>query len=162
MGNIKMTIDNIPKKWSRSSALKTAQAKYYNKNKEKIVAEQLLYNLDYVKKPFICECGDSIKRSGKYYHIRSNRHARRMENIAKGISAGSQLCNTKYDCECGSRILNKNKKTHNNSAKHIKYIKSLIPVTQTLEDIEEEEIENVETEISTLIDLLNSPEFKII
>ena len=142
--NVSTTAEAIQEsKWSRSNALKKAQQKYYVKNKKKITDAQLEYNLVYVRKPFLCPCGDEIKISGKYYHLRSARHNRRMKNIADGIPACSQNSNLKYNCECGATLLNKNKSTHNKSSKHIDYMKSkLLPVP-----VEEEEhlneIENI-------------------
>ena len=129
-----------PKKWKRSEALKVAQKKYYQKNKKKLVEDQLKYNYDYVRKPHICECGDNMKYSAKYLHLRSDRHKRRMENIEKGIPAGHQPCNSPYVCECGSKILHKNRTQHFKSSKHQNYLKSkLLPIPNICMTIHEEE-----------------------
>ena len=114
------------KKWKRSDALKIAQKKYYEKNKTKLVEDQLKYNYDYVRKPHTCPCGDTFQYSAKYLHLRSDRHKRRMENIENGIPAGHQPCNSSYDCVCGSKILHKNRTQHFKSAKHQKYLKSIV------------------------------------
>ena len=129
-----------PKKWTRSPALKLAQQKYYEKNKTKLVEDQLKYNYKYVRQSWSCECGDTMKYSAKYLHLRSDRHKRRMTNIQNGVPAGSQPCNTPFICECGSKILHKNRKQHFNSSKHQKYIDSLVePSNICMTIIEEEE-----------------------
>ena len=121
------TIPPIPKeekkKWTRSPALKAAQQKYYDKNKTKLVEDQLKYNYTYVRQPYTCECGDTMKYSAKYLHMRSDRHARRMENIKNGVPAGMRPCNSQYVCECGSKILHKNRIQHFKSNKHQSYMK---------------------------------------
>ena len=129
------------KKWKRSDALKIAQKKYYEKNKTKLVEDQLKYNYDYVRKPHTCPCGDTFQYSAKYLHLRSDRHKRRMENIENGIPAGHQPCNSSYDCVCGSKILHKNRTQHFKSAKHQKYLKSIVmpPLDNLCMIIEEEE-----------------------
>ena len=50
-------INELEKKPKRTTALKKAQAKYYEKNKDIITARNILYNKDYGKRQFICECG---------------------------------------------------------------------------------------------------------
>jgi hypothetical protein len=132
-----------PKKWKRSEALKVAQKKYYEKNKAKLVEDQLKYNYDYVRQKFTCECGDTFQYSAKYLHLRSDRHKRRMENIEKGIPAGHQPCNSSYQCVCGSKFLHKNRNQHYKSAKHQKYLKcNILPIPEQnicmiIEEVEE-------------------------
>lgn len=117
-----LSIKPEPKKWKRSPALKLAQQKYYEKNKQKLVEDQLKYNYKYVRQSWTCACGDTMKYSAKYLHLRSDRHARRLDNIENNIPAGSQPCNLPYNCECGSKVLHKNRKQHFKSSKHQKYI----------------------------------------
>jgi len=112
----------INKKWARSDALATAQKKYYMKNKEKLTADQIKYNKNYVKKEFSCICGCTLQMNGKYLHMRSKRHKRRMEKIKNGENPDICESNLKYSCECGSKILNRNKKIHEKSDKHINYL----------------------------------------
>lgn len=128
----------VPKKnWARSPALKLAQQKYYEKNKKKLVEDQLKYNYKYVRQKYTCDCGDVIQYSAKYLHTRSDRHKRRMDNIKNGIPAGHRKCNTSYPCECGSKILSKNRNQHFKSAKHQNYLKSkLLPIPEEPEEPE--------------------------
>ena len=79
------------KSWSRSPALKTAQQKYYEKNKKKLVADQLEYNYTYVRQEFICECKDVMTVSAKFSHLRSKRHEKRMKHIELGITISQYL-----------------------------------------------------------------------
>jgi hypothetical protein len=139
-----------PKKWKRSEALKVAQKKYYEKNKAKLVEEQLKYNYDYVRKQHTCECGDTFQYSAKYLHVRSDRHKRRMENIENGIPAGHRPCNSQYVCVCGSKILHKNRTQHYKSAKHQAYLKTLLlPIPQNI-CMEIEEIDETTPQIRTV------------
>ena len=108
-------------KWVRSDALKRAQEEYYNKNKAKIVAEQLKYNYTYVRKKFTCECGDTLQIGGKFLHNRSTRHKDRMEMIGNGIDPNIKI--KTFECECGSKLLTKNRNAHFQSKKHIDYLK---------------------------------------
>ena len=110
-------------KWKRSDALAKAQKKYYEANKEKLVKEQMKYNYNYVRKKFKCDCGDEIKISAKYLHLRSERHTRRMKYLAEGVDPNLRNCDTKYACQCGSKIFNRNKKQHEKSKKHQDYLK---------------------------------------
>lgn len=110
-------------KWKRSDALAKAQKKYYEANKVKLVKEQIKYNYKYVRQKFNCPCGDEIKISAKYLHLRSERHARRMKHIEDGVDPNLRKCDTKYSCECGSKIFHRNKKQHETSKKHKDYLK---------------------------------------
>lgn len=110
-------------KWKRSDALAKAQKKYYEANKEKLVKDQMKYNYNYVRQKFKCACGDEIKISAKYLHLRSERHIRRMKYLAEGIDPNLRKCDTKYACECGSKIFHRNKKQHEKSKKHQDYLK---------------------------------------
>ena len=95
------------------------------------------YNYKYVRQSWVCECGDKLKYSAKYLHLRSDRHQRRMENIKNNIPAGHQPCNSPFICECGSKILHKNRTQHFKSGKHQKYLTSKDNICMTI--IEEEE-----------------------
>lgn len=108
--------------WTRSPALKNAQQKYYEKNKKKLVADQLKYNYNYVRQKFSCECGDIMTVSAKFSHLRSHRHEKRLNHIERGIDPDKRPCYMPYSCECGSQVLHKNRKQHYGSKKHQKYI----------------------------------------
>jgi hypothetical protein len=110
-------------KWNRSKALCKAQKKYYHANKEKLIADQMEYNKDYVKQSWKCPCGDTIKLSAKYLHVRSNRHERRMMLIKEGKNPNLRKCDEKYVCICGSSFIKRNKKTHDKCLKHREYMK---------------------------------------
>ena len=116
------TPSNTAPPYARSLSLKKAQTKYYNKNKCKLVKEQIIYNKEYVKRDFICECGESLHMAGKYAHIRSKKHYTRMENLKNGRPADYKNGNLKYSCDCGSICLIKNISIHNKSKKHQKHL----------------------------------------
>jgi hypothetical protein len=120
--NNNLEIINNDKKWKRSSALATAQKKYYEKNKNKLTADQLKYNKEYVKKDIKCECGVHYKMASKYLHMRSKKHERRMEKLKNGDDPNISNSMTKTPCECGSLILKRNQKVHETSTKHKKYM----------------------------------------
>lgn len=128
-------IKDEKKHWVRSNALKLAQVKYYNKNKAKIVAEQLKYNLSYVKQKYTCECGDTLQLSGKYLHTRSNRHKDRLAMIGNGIDPNIMTKNKTFECECGSKLLNKNKNAHLKSKKHLDYVKETFKIEMKKPDV---------------------------
>ena len=109
-------------KWARSPALAKAQKKYYLKNKDKLITDQMKYNYKYVRQEITCECGDTHKYSAKYLHMRSKRHERRMKLIEEGKNPDTRTCNTKTTCECGASFLRRNKKQHERSAKHQTYL----------------------------------------
>ena len=109
-------------KWDRSKALCKAQKIYYLKNKEKLIADQIQYNKDYVKESWKCPCGCIIKRSAKYLHMRSPRHERRMMLISEGKNPNLRKCDAQYTCECGSQFIIRNKKTHDKCLKHRDYM----------------------------------------
>lgn len=115
-------IINNDKKWKRSSALATAQKKYYEKNKNKLTVDQIKYNKNYVKKEIKCECGANYKMASKYLHMRSKKHERRMQKIENGQNPDLCESMTKVSCECGSVILKRNQKVHETSTKHKKYM----------------------------------------
>lgn len=73
-------LKNMPK---RTNALKNAQLKYYNKNKKKITEKNILYNKDYGKREFSCECGSIMPHHSKYKHFKSKKHINFMDAIAK-------------------------------------------------------------------------------
>ena len=108
--------------YARSLSLKKAQTKYYNKNKCKLVKEQIIYNKEYVKRDFICDCGESLHIAGKYAHIRSKKHYTRLDNLKNGRPADYKNGNLKYSCDCGSICLIKNISIHNKSKKHQKHL----------------------------------------
>jgi hypothetical protein len=108
-----------PKK--RSPALVKAQSKYYEKNKAKITLKQTEYNKTYSKLTHICDCGDVISNSAKYSHKKSKRHIRRMENIQKGIPAGTTHGETIIECECGGHYKFNQRHQHYRTKKHHKY-----------------------------------------
>jgi len=112
----------VKPKVKRPESLKRAQAKYYLKNKSKLTAEQLSYNKRYVRQTYKCECGDILKKSGKYLHDRCERHKRRMAQIANGEDPNHDPSREKIICECGSSVLSKNMKQHIKSKKHQSYI----------------------------------------
>lgn len=119
-------------KWDRSKALMKAQKIYYHKNKEKLIADQIEYNKEYVKQSWVCDCQDTIKLSAKYLHMRSNRHKRRMMLIKDGKNPSLRKCDEKFICVCGSTFITRNKKTHDKCLKHREYIKE----TQSLKEEE--------------------------
>ncbi len=64
----------------RSEALIKAQKKYYEKNKKKIIAYTVDYNIENVhSKIYNCECGISILDNSKYRHFKTKRHLDGME-----------------------------------------------------------------------------------
>ena len=109
----------VPKK--RSPALVKAQQKYYQKNKEKITEKQILYNTKYCKLTHICDCGDTVSNSAKYSHRKSARHIRRMENIQKGLPAGTTQGEKYIDCPCGGHFVYKQRHQHYRTQKHHLY-----------------------------------------
>jgi hypothetical protein len=116
--------ENIEKKkWIRSEALCKAQKIYYQANKDKLIADQINYNKEYVKENWTCPCGCIIKRSAKYLHARSPRHARRMKLISENKNPNLRVCDEKFNCECGSVFIIRNKKTHDKCKKHVDYMK---------------------------------------
>ena len=112
----------IQKKPTRSEALIRAQRKYYQKNKEKLTQNQLEYNKVYNKVVISCACGDKYTRAAKFHHMKSNRHATRMQNIKDGKFAGATKSLSRVDCECGGHYLYKDRGQHMRTKKHIKYI----------------------------------------
>ena len=117
--DIKDDIKDSP--YKRSPSLKKAQNKYYIKNKSKLVADQIAYNKTYLKRDFICECGEKLHIAGKWLHLRSKKHSTRMNNIKNGRPADYKTGNLKYNCDCGSVCLVKNRTIHNKSKKHLRH-----------------------------------------
>jgi hypothetical protein len=112
-------VPDEPKK--RSPALVKAQQKYYERNKEKITKKQTEYNKTYSKMTHVCECGDVISNSAKYSHIKSKRHLRRMENIQKGLPAGTTQGEKIVDCECGGHYKFNQRWQHFRTMKHHRF-----------------------------------------
>ena len=106
----------------RSPSLIKAQKKYYEKNKEKITAKQTEYNQRYTKLTHTCECGDVISNAAKYHHIRSKRHARRIENIKNGKEPSALKSEEKIDCACSGHYIFKHRHQHLKTKKHTDYI----------------------------------------
>jgi hypothetical protein len=137
----------VPKK--RSTALVKAQQKYYEKNKEQITIKQTHYNKTYSKMTHVCECGDVISNSAKYSHIKSKRHLRRVDNIQKGLPAGTTHGETIIDCECSGHYKYNQRHQHFRTNLHRKYeaenqqerLKNQLRRMLLEEDIEEEDIE---------------------
>jgi hypothetical protein len=109
-------------KVKRPEAVKRAQKKYYLKNKNKLVQDQLAYNKIYVRESYKCECGDILQKSGKYLHNRSKRHDTRMNLIKEDKSPDFDPSRERFECICGSTVLRKNINQHNKSKKHLAYI----------------------------------------
>ena len=114
----------VKPKVKRPESLRRAQKKYYLKNKAALVADQLAYNKSYVRETYRCDCGDVLKKSGKYLHDRCDRHKRRLEQIAAGENPDIDPSRERVDCECGSVVLQKNLKQHIQSKKHKTYVES--------------------------------------
>jgi len=57
-------------------SLKNAKAKYYNANKEKILAELKIKNDTMVT----CECGVTLKKGSLYYHKKSKKHLKNLNS----------------------------------------------------------------------------------
>jgi len=112
------------KKFFRSEALVKAQKKYYEKNKKKITDAQMLYNKEYVKKPFKCECGCNITTASKFLHLRSDRHRVRMESKAAGEIIYIRPCDIKKKCPCGGQFFNRNRFQHAKTQMHKKYMET--------------------------------------
>ena len=123
----------IQKNPTRSEALIRAQRKYYQKNKEKLTQNQLEYNKVYNKVIISCACGDKYTRAAKFHHMKSNRHATRMQNIKDGKFAGETKSLSRVNCSCGGHYLYKDRHQHFRTKKHIKYINN----------IEQEEIKEI-------------------
>ena len=73
-------INELEKKPKRTTALKNAQLRYYEKNKDIITARNILYNKDYGKRQFICECGSIMPHHSKYKHFKSKKHCKFIDN----------------------------------------------------------------------------------
>ena len=116
---VSISPEPAPKK--RSPALVKAQSRYYEKNKAKITLKQTEYNKKYSKLTHICPCGDVISNSAKYSHIKSKRHIRRMENIQKGIPAGTTHGEKIVDCACGGHFVFKQRHQHFRTQRHHKF-----------------------------------------
>jgi len=106
----------------RSPSLIKAQKKYYEKNKAKITAKQTEYNNKYTKLTHECECGDIITNAARYHHLRSKRHARRIENIKNGKEPSALKSEEKVNCACGGHYIFKHRHQHLKTKKHTDYI----------------------------------------
>jgi hypothetical protein len=115
----------IQKNPTRSEALIRAQRKYYQKNKEKLTQNQLEYNKVYNKVVISCACGDTYTRAAKFHHMKSARHATRMQNIKDGMFAGATKSLSRVECECSGHYLYKDRAQHMRTKKHIKYINNI-------------------------------------
>ena len=115
----------IQKNPTRSEALIRAQRKYYQKNKEKLTQNQLEYNKVYNKVVISCACGDTYTRAAKFHHMKSARHATRMQNIKDGLFAGATKSLSRVECECSGHYLYKDRAQHMRTKKHIKYINNI-------------------------------------
>ena len=109
-------------KIKRTPSLIIAQSKYYQKNKAKITAMQTEYNKIYNKQTFICECGDVLTNSAKFFHLKSKRHARRCENIKLGKTPSALKSEEIVDCVCGGHYKFRNRAQHLRTKKHNTYI----------------------------------------
>ena len=106
----------------RSPSLIKAQKKYYEKNKQKITAKQTIYNDKYTKLTHECDCGDVITNAARYHHLRSKRHARRIENIKNGKLPSALKSEEKVDCACGGHYIFKHRHQHLKTKKHTDFI----------------------------------------
>ena len=106
----------------RSPSLIKAQKKYYEKNKAKITARQTEYNHNYTKLTHECECGDVITNAARYHHLRSKRHARRLENIKNGKEPSALKSEEKVNCACGGHYIFKHRHQHLKTKKHTDFI----------------------------------------
>ena len=109
-------------KIKRTPSLIRAQAKYYQANKKKITAMQTAYNKEYNKLTFTCKCGDTITNAGKWHHLKSKRHHRRLENIKLGKTPSALKSEEIIDCECGGHYKFRNRSQHLKTKKHTTYI----------------------------------------
>jgi hypothetical protein len=106
---------------------KLACKKYYQKNKEKVIKHQLEFNKEYVKQSINCECGDTYTVASKYYHMRSKRHSRRIENIKIGVDAGARDCDRLIRCDiCNVDYQFRYRRQHVTQVKHLKKIEDSI------------------------------------
>lgn len=76
-------IIELKSKPKRSNALKEAQLRYYNKNKEIICEKNKLYNKSYGVKKFSCICGSIMPHHSKYKHFVSKKHLEFLEKKNK-------------------------------------------------------------------------------
>ena len=109
-------------KIKRTPSLIRAQSKYYQKNKAKITKMQTEYNKIYNKQTFICECGDTITNAGKWHHLKSKRHTRRLENIKLGKTPSALKSEEIVDCVCGGHYKFRNRQQHLRTKKHKTYL----------------------------------------
>ena len=105
---------------------KLACKRYYQKNKEKVIKHQLEFNKEYVKKEINCDCGDTYTVASKYYHMRSKRHARRIENIKNGQDPNTRDCDRLVHCDiCNVDYQYRYRKQHATQVKHLKKLQEL-------------------------------------
>ena len=109
-------------KIKRTPSLIRAQQKYYQKNKAKITKMQTAYNKEYNKQTFICECGDVLTNSAKFFHLKSKRHHRRLENIKLGKTPSALKSEEIIDCGCGGHYKFRNRAQHLRTKKHKTYL----------------------------------------
>ncbi len=76
-------IIELKSKPKRSNALKEAQLRYYNKNKEIICEKNKLSNKSYGVKKFSCICGSIMPHHSKYKHFVSKKHLEFLEKKNK-------------------------------------------------------------------------------
>tara|TARA_R110002072_G_scaffold733_4_gene6078 strand:+ start:916 stop:1302 length:387 start_codon:yes stop_codon:yes gene_type:complete len=76
-------ISELKNKPKRSNALKEAQIRYYNKNKENICEKNKIYNKSYGIKKFNCICGSVMPHHSKYKHFVSKKHLEFLEKKNK-------------------------------------------------------------------------------
>jgi hypothetical protein len=72
-------IAELKNKPKRSNALKEAQLRYYEKNKEHICEKNKIYNKSYGIKKFECICGNIMPHHSKYKHFESKKHLKFLE-----------------------------------------------------------------------------------
>ena len=106
----------------RSEALSRAQKKYYEKNKDKLKIKQTIYNTSYNKTKYRCDCGDIICNSSRHHHVKSSRHADRMEQIKNNIDPGKSHNKQTVQCDCGGKYSRRNRCNHFNTVKHKKFV----------------------------------------
>ena len=109
-------------KIKRTPSLIRAQQKYYQANKAKITKMQTEYNKQYNKLPYTCICGDVLTMAGKWHHLKSKRHTRRLENIKLGKTPSALKSEEIVDCVCGGHYKFRNRSQHLRTKKHTKYI----------------------------------------
>jgi hypothetical protein len=83
IAELKNEIAELKSKPKRSNALKQAQLRYYEKNKDMICQKNKIYNQSYGIKKFECICGNIMPHHSKYKHFESKKHLKFLEKKNK-------------------------------------------------------------------------------